>query len=207
MDHYSSRKVAEDYHRKFTHDTKDPEKTRKAVDRFGKFLSHVNDGGHILDAGCGTGRFIPYFTRKGYRVSGIDTSIPMIEIAQRNNPDVEIRVMSISKLDYPPDSFDGVWNSATLLHLEEREVQEAFKESNRVLRRGGCLFIATRTDERNITRIEESTEGGKMTVHYYTPEKLERMLAESGFKILETNVEQDDYSRPFDYVYIYAALR
>ena len=47
-------------------------------------------------------------------------------------------------------------------------------------------------------------EGDIMTVHYYSPEKLNELLISAGFKVLEVSLEQDHYSRSFDYVYIYA---
>ena len=60
MDHYDSREVAEKYHASFSEGTDNPATMQKAVDRFYKFLRNVPDSGHILDAGCGTGRIVKY---------------------------------------------------------------------------------------------------------------------------------------------------
>lgn len=42
-----------------------------------------------MDLGCGTGALIPTLVNKGYKVTGVDASDNMLEIARKNNPDVE----------------------------------------------------------------------------------------------------------------------
>ncbi len=204
MEHYNSRKVAEDYHRAFTRDDDNPESKKKAIQRYAKFTSILKQGGHILDAGCGTGRFVQYFIKSGFTVTGIDSSSSMIELAAKNNPMAEFKVMDICHLDFPPNYFDGIWNIATLLHLEESGVKSALQESRRVLKDDGILYLATRTKDISISVLEESTEGGKMMVNYYSPSKLRELLADTGFETIELSVEPDDYSRPFDYVFALA---
>ena len=204
MEHYNSKKAAEDYQRVFTKDADNPESKRKAIQRYVKFTSKLKQGGHILDAGCGTGRFVPYFVKNGFTVTGVDSSSSMIELASKNNPMAEFKVMDIRHLDFVSNYFDGVWNIATLLHLDESGVKLALQEFKRVLKVNGILYIATRTKDKSISIIEESTEGGKMVVNYYSPDKLRELLANSGFEIIEINVEPDDYSRPFDYAFVLA---
>ncbi len=204
MDHYNSRKVAEDYHRAFTNENGSPELKRKGVQRYAKFTSRLKQGGHILDAGCGTGRFVQYFINNGFAVTGIDSSSAMIEVAVNNNPLAEFKVMDIRYLEFPSNYFDGIWNVATLLHLGEADVKLALQEFKRVLRCDGTLYIATRTKDTSLSIMEESTEGGEILVNYYSTSKLGDLLKTSGFETIEINVEPDDYSRPFDYPFVLA---
>lgn len=204
MDHYSSRKVAEDYHRTFTEDVKNPDTKKKAIQRYTKFASRVRPGGHILDAGCGTGRFVQYFIKNGFTVTGVDSSSSMIEFAAKNNTEAEFRLMDIRHMDFPSNFFDGIWSVAVLLHLDEFGVQLALQEFRRVLKDDGIMFLATRTNETTLSRIEESTEGGKMTVNYYSRGKMQELLLDSHFEIVEINTAPDDFLRPFDYAYALA---
>ena len=116
----------------------------------------------------------------------------------------EFKVMDICHLDFPPNYFDGIWNIATLLHLEEMGVKSALQEARRVLKDDGTLYLATRTKDISISVLEESTEGGKMVINYYSPSKLRDLLMDTGFETIELSVEPDDYSRPFDYVFALA---
>ena len=204
MDHYGSREVAEKYHASFSEGTDNPATMQKAIDRFYKFLRNVPDSGHILDAGCGTGRIVKYFTRKGYRVTGIDISQAMLEIAIRENPEAEFVNMDMRALGFAVDHFDGIWNSGCILHLDESGVIVTFKESSRVLRNNGILFVATRVKGTETVVLEESMEGGEMLVHYYSEEKLKLFLNSAGFEISDVRVEPDDFGRPFEYCYILA---
>ena len=52
-------------------------------------LLTVEKGGRVMDLGCGTGALIPTLVNKGYKVTGVDASDNMLEIARKNNPDVE----------------------------------------------------------------------------------------------------------------------
>ncbi|MCL4329621.1 MAG: methyltransferase domain-containing protein [Candidatus Thermoplasmatota archaeon] len=204
MRHYDSDEVAENYHKTFTSGSESSETKRRAAARYNKFISRLKKGGHVLDAGCGTGRFVRYFMSSGLQVTGIDNSISMIRRAAEENPVAVFKVMDIRHLDFPKNHFDGVWNVATLLHLNEPGVRSAMREAMRVLKGEGTMFLATRTSDKNMRKIEGSTEGGKITVNYYSPHTLEEIMISSGFEIIEMSVEPDDFSRPFDYVYALA---
>lgn len=52
-------------------------------------LLTVEKGGKVMDLGCGTGALIPTLVNKGYEVTGVDASDNMLEIARKNNSDVE----------------------------------------------------------------------------------------------------------------------
>ncbi len=198
-DHYDSKDVAEKYHASFNEGIDNSATIQKAIDRFYKFLRNVRDSGHILDASCSTGRFVKYFTRKGYRVTGIDTSQAMLEITIRENPETDFANMDMRNLRFPANHFDSIWNSGCILHFEETGVAETFKESNRVLRNGGAFFDATRVKDKDTVVKRESREGGEMLVRYYSKEKLILFLNRAGFEILEISTEPDDFGRPFEY--------
>ena len=204
MEHYNDRSTAKSYHEVFTKESMSEDLKRRALERFTMFSSSIKKEGQVLDAGCGTGRFVKYFIQKGFKVTGIDNSKPMIEIASRENPNVIFKKMDMRHLEFPPKSFDGIWNVATLVHFNEFEVEMVLREFKRVLKRDGALYIATRTDETDKSILEESLEGGKITFNYYSPNTLKMLLFSTGFEVMTMNVEPDDYSRNFNYIYILA---
>ena len=112
-----------------------------------------------------------YFIRNGFTVTGIDSSSAMNELATKNNPLAEFRVMDLCHMDFPSNYFEGIWNVATLLHLGEADVKLAFREFRMVLKDDGTLYIATRTKDTSVSIIEESKEGGEIMVNYYSASK------------------------------------
>ena len=47
------------------------------------FVQRVKPGGHILDAGCGSGRDAKAFLAMGFQVDAMDASIEMVKLASQ----------------------------------------------------------------------------------------------------------------------------
>src|SRR5258708_25544993 len=48
-------------------------------------VNGITNGAHILDAGCGTGRYAVELAKRGFRVSGVDRSPDLIAVAGVGN--------------------------------------------------------------------------------------------------------------------------
>ncbi len=95
----------------------------------------------LLDLGCGTGRFsIPMAARLGYSVTGADNSDEMLEKARNKEGGNRVKwsVQNAAHLSYPNASFDVVFTSHLLHHLDEP--LDAIRECYRVLRPGGVIL-------------------------------------------------------------------
>jgi trans-aconitate methyltransferase len=74
--------------------------------------------GHILDAGCGSGRDSSYFLDKGFDVSAFDASAELAKLAsQLIHRPVTVCQFNEYESDKP---FDGIWACASLLHVSDR---------------------------------------------------------------------------------------
>src|SRR5512136_2633276 len=65
-------------------------------------------GENILDAGCGTGIFTMDFLSRGARVTGLDISVPMLELAQKKMASYPFSAVrgDIRQLPFKDNSFD-----------------------------------------------------------------------------------------------------
>jgi ubiquinone/menaquinone biosynthesis C-methylase UbiE len=97
-------------------------------------------GKKLLDIGCGAGIHIKSYSKKGAKCSGIDISETMIEMAKKKNPKIEFKVGTVTKLPYKSNSFDVVTCSLILDYI--KDLNKAFKEINRVLKKGGTLYYS-----------------------------------------------------------------
>ena len=107
----------------------------------------------LLDAGCGTGRNLPYFLRHGFDVRAVDADADAVghvrRLAALLNPALptgQIHHGSLDALPWDDGSSDVVICSA-VLHLApgEREFAAMLNEMWRVLARGGLFFARLAT--------------------------------------------------------------
>src|SRR5258708_13768521 len=108
--------------------------TREAVDPVAG-AAQVRSGAVTLDVASGPGYAASAAAQRGARVTGLDFSSAMVELARSQNPGMEFREGDAEALPFPEGSFDAVVMNFGMLHLAqpERAVAEAF----RVLRAGG----------------------------------------------------------------------
>jgi ubiquinone/menaquinone biosynthesis C-methylase UbiE len=98
--------------------------------------------GDVLEVAIGTGRNLPYYPQ-GIRLTGIEFSPAMLELAQREadrlGRQVDLRLGDAQALDLPDASFDTVVCTLSLCAIPDD--RRAITEMRRVLRPGGRLLL------------------------------------------------------------------
>ena len=103
----------------------------------------------ILDLGCGTGRFSEALANRfDAEVIGLDPSRKMLEQARRKlrNPRIRYELGCGEEIPLRDDSIDLVFMSMVFHHFNDPAL--AARETRRVLRAGGTVFLRAGTRER-----------------------------------------------------------
>lgn len=117
-----------------------------------RFIKRVGDTGHILDAGCGSGRDAKAFKEMGYEVSAFDASI---ELAHRAQAHAGIAVDVLSFYEFNAiEKFNGIWACASLLHVPKVALPSALERLWRGLKPGGVLYVSFKLGEGERTHGE-----------------------------------------------------
>jgi SAM-dependent methyltransferase len=95
----------------------------------------------VADVGCGPGRDAAWFTTEGIRVVGFDRSVEMLARARAAR--IPVARADLRSLPVRDASLDGVWSSASLLHVPRDQVPATLLSWRRCLRAGGMLGLAT----------------------------------------------------------------
>ena len=109
-------------------------------------LVDAHPGDVILDAGCGTGRYVGEFLEAGAEVTGIDFSAAMLARAADAYPRARLVEHDLTRpLPFADATFDKVNCAQVLKHVED--LDPVFAEFRRVLRaEGRCVFSVTHPD-------------------------------------------------------------
>lgn len=111
-------------------------------------------GDTLLDAGCGEGHHLAAF-REAYGIagSGIDISIPAIDLAARRHPDCQWVVANADRLlPWPDESFDAVMSITARMNVNE---------FRRVLRPGARLLVVIPGAE-DLVELRELAQGERV---------------------------------------------
>lgn len=101
-------------------------------------LKYLKKNAYILDLGCGSGRDSKAFISQKYKVTAIDGSKELSEIASHNIGQ-QVICKRFQDLDYI-DIYDGVWACASLLHVPSYQLKQIFVNIARALKSGGYFY-------------------------------------------------------------------
>lgn len=96
---------------------------------------------HALEIGCGTSSFSRLLATRSNRVTAIDLSPKMIEIAKNlsdSHTNIDFQVADILKTEFPDEHFDAIVSIATFHHLPLEQILPKLKKA---LKTGGKLLI------------------------------------------------------------------
>ncbi|MFB1487712.1 MULTISPECIES: class I SAM-dependent methyltransferase [unclassified Thiocapsa] len=107
---------------------------------YARFLAHIPAGGHILDAGCGSGRDALAFRRLGYAVTAFEASQKLARMAAEHCG-LPVEVRRFQEIEWQ-DAFDGIWACASLLHVPMAELPVVLVRLGRALKPDGVLYAS-----------------------------------------------------------------
>ncbi|MCK4283288.1 MAG: class I SAM-dependent methyltransferase [Candidatus Brocadiae bacterium] len=106
----------------------------------------------ILDLGCGDGRHLVFFARRGYLMHGQDIAPTAIRLADEwlagENLSADLKAGDMTHIRWPDASFDAMLCIQVVNHHRIRQIRQTVAEIHRVLREGGLLFLTVATERR-----------------------------------------------------------
>jgi SAM-dependent methyltransferase len=132
----------------------------------------------ILDAGCGSGRFMVELARRG-TVTGVELSDTSVQLARRRAIG-EVVAGSVTEMPFADDSFDLTVSLDVIEHLEDDVA--ALREFRRTVAPGGALLIT-------VPAYQWLWSGHDEVNHHhrrYTRRSLQRVAEQAGWKQVRT---------------------
>lgn len=150
-----------------------------------KLFQEINNlpFGRLLEIGIGNGTHLPFYNT--HKVTGIDTSINMLEIARKKRiEDVEIIQMNGENLLFKDQTFDYIVLShvITVVNNPEKLLEEIF----RVLKPNGKVFILNHFTPNNWLRhIDNSFQTFSKIFHFKSVFHVNSLITINKFKLIK----------------------
>ena len=148
-----------------------------------KFMALLPENARILDAGCGSGRDSKAFLDAGYDVVAFDASEEMCKRAsmylRREVMNMRFEEMSFDK------AFNGIWASASLLHVRMGELPDVMLRMNQALKLGGIFYASFKYG--NGTKMR-----GERRFSDFNEMSVVPLFENAGFTIISNEVGHDN---------------
>ncbi|MXY37091.1 MAG: class I SAM-dependent methyltransferase, partial [Dehalococcoidia bacterium] len=99
-------------------------------------------GARVLDIGCGPGLEMADLRELDLDPVGLDVSRGQLQIARKRLPSAALIRGTALTLPFRAGTFDGVWASASLLHLAREDAARGLAEIRRVLVDDGACYCS-----------------------------------------------------------------
>jgi SAM-dependent methyltransferase len=155
---------------------------------------HLPADGLVIDAGCGTGKWVTHLHRLGYRIVGLDISHEALAAARRQVPGVVLALADTQRAPIRDASVDAVLSLGVVEHDEAGPVA-GLRELHRMLKPGGLLVLdvpfnnwfrrlVTNPLSRWVTQRRRRAGWALGFAEYrFDLDELRRYLAETGFEV------------------------
>jgi len=137
-------------------------------------------GGKILDLGSGPGRDAVLLRNAGLDVACVDGSEEMVR--RTKNLGFESRVAEFDFLEYPENSFAGVWAYTSLFHIPKEKMLIILRRIHAWLKPGGCLFLGMFEGEFEGNSEISYMPNAPRYIRLYSESELTGCVNRSGFR-------------------------
>ncbi len=101
---------------------------------------HLPQDGLIVDAGCGTGKWVTYLHGLGYRIVGLDICHEALALAKRQAPGLALALADTQRAPVRDGSVDAVLSLGVVEH-DEGGPLAGLRALHRMLKPGGLLVL------------------------------------------------------------------
>ncbi len=179
-------RIAQDWHR-------DPEHDDWWVAGTEKFLSYLSPGATVLDVGCGSGMKSKFMSERGFKVTGIDISARLLEIARTEAPACEFIQKGMEDLPLLGRKFFSTFAQASLLHIHRADAAAVIGKMAESVEPGGYVYIAVKEvrEGQPLEQVVKEEDYGyeyERFFSYYRMPQLEPFFPRAGLSVAGPDV-------------------
>jgi len=153
--------------------------------------------GLVLEAGCGSGRWVAFLKEHGARIVGMDFSDEGLRLLKSEIPGVPVAVGLVETMPFRNGAFGAVFSHGVVEHIEDGP-HAAIAEARRVLADNGILILAVPYNNlfrrlfvnwlHSARRVLRTTRGAQLAFceYRFSIREINEILNKTGFQLLDT---------------------
>lgn len=148
----------------------------------------------VLDLGCGAGVPVTRWLAERYEVTGADFSARQLELAGQHVPRARLLKEDMTRLAFPPESFDAVVAITAIIHVSRAEQPALVKRIYHWLKPGGAFLATWALDAWEGEEENWQGWGARMWWSHHDQKTNLAMLRDAGFAVTgaEAQTTQDE---------------
>jgi ubiquinone/menaquinone biosynthesis C-methylase UbiE len=147
-------------------------------------------GQKILDIGCGHGRDAKYFSEHGLEVTGIDLTSNFVKMASQNVPNAKFIQRDMRNLNFPENTFDGIWACASFLHVPKKDAKNTLLGFRKILKPAGLIYLSVKQGNEEKFVEKDEYKGRTKFFAFYTEDEFKNLIESCSFKILKVLIDK-----------------
>lgn len=153
----------------------------QTYDRFCNSIKKKN--AEILEIGCGPGNITKYLLSKrpDFNLLGIDVAPNMIELAEKNNPSANFKVMDCRNIKDLDTKYDGIICGFCIPFLTQEDRSRFIADCHSILNDESTIYISFMDGSPEQSGYKTGSNGAQVYFNYHRLEDLTNDLTRNGF--------------------------
>ena len=141
----------------------------------------------ILEIGCGPGNITQQLlsSNPNLKILATDISQNMIDLAKKNNPDIDTLVLDARNLKTLNRKFDGIICGFTVPYLSKEDCIEMLSECAQLLNSHGIIYISFVPGDYNESGFISGSTGKRTFFYYHSLKTIQTTLESNKMSIIK----------------------
>lgn len=138
----------------------------------------LRPGASVLEIGCGPGNITRHILdiNPKLKVLATDISKNMIDLAKRNNPEIEIQILDCRNLHTINTKFDGIICGFTIPYLSRLDCSKLIFDCSHLLTEEGALYLSFVSGDYEKSGFISGSSGGRVYFYYHELKRIKQEL-------------------------------
>ena len=142
---------------------------------------------NVLEIGCGPGNITRHLLdlNPTLKVFATDISKNMIDLAKRNNPEIDVQVLDCRNLKTIKTKFDGIICGFTLPYLSKQDCSKLIFDCSNLLAEEGTLYLSFVSGDYEKSGFISGNSGDRVYFYYHELKRIKQELELNDLTVVE----------------------